>query len=498
MGSNKDLIIKDSFIYSASNYISIFIGFFVSILAKRFLGLSGAGYWALFVVVQTYGMYVGLGIKTALNRELPQAIGAKDSDKVKRLQDVTFSYLLPASLVGIVIIWILSIFISDDPTFRAGMRITGFLILATQLYNLMLTILRARKQFLIVGKLIILNAIFIAIFPLTGAYFFNVIGYAVGMIISTALSFYFAKMWLNIGFSFNLDWSMITRLIKVGSVMLVAGLLFKTFLCIDKIMIGKMLGIEQLGLYAIGLMAVQQIGASPRFFSIVLFPHIQERYGATKNISDLKDMILRPTYIIIRLVPIIIIALIFITECLVYYILPQFSGGLVAMKILVFGYFFMVVREMPSTFIFTINKQNFFIPFYVLLVFLNIGFNYTFIRLGLGIEGVALGTSLAYFCFFAIVFSFAIRHLISYGRLFKLYLEIALFYIYFLLNFLWIDRFVIATQTIYTAILRLLCLGLISLPVLIEVERREAVFSTAFRILKTKVTALADINGWVR
>ena len=40
-----------------------------------------------------------------------------------------------------------------------------------------------------------------------------------------------------------------------------------------------MLGIEQLGLYTIGIMAVQQVGSLPGLFSIVIFPHIQEKYG---------------------------------------------------------------------------------------------------------------------------------------------------------------------------------------------------------------------------
>ncbi|MFH1868830.1 MAG: oligosaccharide flippase family protein [Candidatus Omnitrophota bacterium] len=487
MNSSKDLIIKDSLIYSASSYISIFMGFFISILAKRFLGVVGAGYWALFMIIETYGLYASLGIGKAFLREFPQAIGAKNLDRVKRLQDVTFTCFFCIFPIIIIVIWILSYFILDDPTLRVGMRITAFLIIATQLYNLMLTVLRAKKQITVIGKLIILNTIFIAVFSLAGAYFFNVLGYVAGMVVSTLLSFYFARRYSSISFSFNIDWKMAAGLIRIGSVMLVASILFKTFLSIDKIMIVKMLGVEQLGLYTIGLMVINQIAFMPRFINIVMFPHIQERYGAAKKISEIKEMILRPTYLISRLAPIIIIGLIFVIEPLVHYFISQFKEGLSAMKILAFGYFFMITNEMSSTLLYTINKQNFLIPFYILLTFLNIGFNYLFIRLGWGIEGVALGTSIAYFCFFAIVFSFAIRHFMPWPKLLRLHMEIAAYYLYFLLNFLWIDRFVFIYQPLYTALLRIFCLGLISLPVLIETERREAVFSTAFRILKNKL-----------
>jgi O-antigen/teichoic acid export membrane protein len=63
----------------------------------------------------------------------------------------------------------------------------------------------------------------------------------------TALSFFFAKRWASIRFSLSFDWVHIWNLIKIGLAMFLASILFRTFLNVDKIMIGKILGIEQLG-----------------------------------------------------------------------------------------------------------------------------------------------------------------------------------------------------------------------------------------------------------
>ena len=104
----KHVIIKDTLLYSGANYITIVIGFVVSIFSKRVLGVSGAGCWALLSVILLYGMYISLGIKNALYREVPQCIGAKEVVKAGKIQNVTFSYLIVVSLVGSVVIWILS------------------------------------------------------------------------------------------------------------------------------------------------------------------------------------------------------------------------------------------------------------------------------------------------------------------------------------------------------------------------------------------------------
>jgi O-antigen/teichoic acid export membrane protein len=255
-------------------------------------------------------------------------------------------------------------------------------------------------------------------------------------------------------------------------------------------MIGKMIGIEQLGLYTIGIMAVQQVSSLPKFFNIVVFPHIQEKYGATKNVMDVKDMILKPTYFVSRLMPILIGIIIFLAQPIVIFILPQFKGGLGVMKILVLGYFFMAVNQMSSALLFTIDKQRLLIPLYGIMIAICVGFNYLFVAMGLGIIGVALGTSISYFLFFVVVFTFASSHIMEWRKILRFYLEIMIFYIYFLINILWIDAIINFHDMIITFVAKLSCFLLISIPVLISVQRREKIFSLIFDLFKAKIASL--------
>jgi len=483
----KHTIIKDTLLYSGANYITIIIGFVVSIFSKRVLGVSGAGCWALLSVILLYGMYISLGIKNALYREVPQCIGAKEPVKAEKIQNVTFSYLISVSLAGSAVIWLLSLFFFTDPLLKTGVKIVAVLMFVTQMYNLVLTILRARKQISIASKVVVLNSLFVAVFALPGAYFFNVNGFASGMVVTTALSFYFAKKWANIRFSLEFDLAQIWHLLKIGLAMFLSGILYRTFLNIDKIMIGKMLGLEQLGLYTIGLMAVSQIGSLPRFFSIVIFPHIQEKYGATKDVMEIKSMILKPTYLISRLVPVLLGLIIFLVQPIVLYVLPQFKDGLDVMKILVFGYFFIVVNEMSKTLLFTINKQKLLIPLYGIMLAVSIGLNYLFITLGWGIAGVATATSISYFLFYLVVFTSASNHIMEWRSIVRFHFEIMIFYIYFLMNILWIDAVVNFPNIIATVFLKITCFLLISIPVLIGVQRRERIFSLVFETVKSKI-----------
>ena len=493
----KHIIIKDTLLYSGANYITIIIGIVVSVFSKKILGVSGAGSWALLSVVLLYGTYICLGIKNSLYREVPQCIGAKEVAKAGKIQNVTFSYLIVISLVGSVVIWILSFYLFTDPVLKTGVKIVAVLVFVTQMYNLVLTILRARKQISILSKVVVFNSLFVAVFALPGAYLFNVNGFAAGMVVSTALSFYFSKRWGNIRFSLEFDLVQIWHLLKIGLAMFLSGILYRTFMNIDKIMIGKMLGLEQLGLYTIGIMAVSQIGSLPRFFSIVIFPHIQEKYGVTKDVMEIKNMILKPTYLISRLGPVLLGIIIFLVQLVVLSVLPQFKDGLDVMKILVFGYFFIVVNEMSSTLLFTINKQKLLIPLYGIMVAVSIGMNYLFITFGWGITGVALGTSISYLLFFLVVFTLASNHIMAWRSIVRFHFEIMIFYIYFLMNILWIDAIVNFSNIFTTAFLKITCFLLISIPVLIGVQRREKIFSLVFETVKSKIISLRASGGVV-
>ena len=121
------------------------------------------------------------------------------------------------------------------------------------------------------------------------------------------------------------------------------------------------------------------------------------------------------------------------------------------------------------------------------MVAVSIGLNYLFITLGWRITGVALGTSISYYLFFLVVFTLASSHIMEWRSIVRFHFEIMIFYIYFLINILWIDAIVNFPDIILTAFLKITCFLLISIPVLISVQRRERIFSLIAEVLKSKI-----------
>lgn len=479
--SLKDLVVKDTLKYTVANYTAMAIGIVVSVLIKAILGTAGAGYWAMMKVFGSYAEYSDLGTRDALLREVPQATGAGDAARVKRLEENAFTFTAGASVVSAAVIAAIAAFWIDDPTLRKGLFVMAPLAIATQAYNYFLTLLRTLKKVSELSVLIVANMLFVAAFPPALGWKGGVVGLALGFLLATACSAALAWRVSGVRLSPAFDPREIAGLVKVGLPMVVLSYCLITFLSLDAIFIGRTLGYAALGLYTVALMAVQQVSALGRFAHIIIFPHIQESYGRTGSLDEAKGRFVRVTSALAHYLPAIIGALLVLLPPLVHFVLPRFEGGLNAMRILLAGYFFIAVNEMASSILFTTNRQAKLVPVYVVMVAVAAGLIWGSLRMGWGIEGVAAATAAAYFLFFCAVFGYAFTRILVRAEFLKLFGSI-------LAIFAWFAAVVAAGELLAAqagplrgALLRGAIFAAAFVPLILRFERREGLLRSTFK-----------------
>ncbi len=486
----KKKIIKDTMIYSAANYIAMVIGVLVSFGIKIILGTVGAGYWAILKVVISYGEYSDLGTRNILSRDLPQAVGEGNFKKIALVKDVTFSFSMSMSILSALFVAVFAMLKVHDVTLRYGLVVIALLIILTQGYNYFIVILRAEKKFTELGYLIIQNMLLVAFFPIIGGVCAGLIGLSIGFCIATGLSIILAHRATKSDLNWCIDRIELKRLLKSGMPMVMLSYVLVTFLSMDAIMVGRLISMEDLGLYTIGLMAVQQISRLGRFTSIVIFPHIQERFGDTGSLLDSKDFFIKSTQALICFLPTVIAITAFALEAAVHTFIPQFQGGISSMRILVLGYFFIAINEMSQNILFTINQHSRLVPIYIGLLALGFGLNYLFIKLDYGIDGVAMATSLTYISFFICVFSYAFKKILNWQELISLICKTMVIFVYFVTCFI-ITTFIGVSDHVWlTAFIRIISIVVLLMPLWIPFERKEHLLATALHVLKAKKGAV--------
>jgi len=484
MSEKKIVILRNTFLFSASNYIAIFIGFFVSVLSKRILGIEGTGQWATLMIFLSYGLIVGnFGIEIAITREIPQAKGRGEHQEVDEMINVGFTSSIIIGVAISLVYILVGRFWIKDPIIANGLLVTTALFVITLLYNLNLSILRAKKFISALSKITVINVILVGFFSLLLAYFYGVIGYLIGTILSTLCSFFISSRIGLMQYKWCLNVKKTVKLIIIGLPMLIAGLIQNTFLGLDKIIIASMLGVPALGLYSIALMATQQLTSLPRFFQTVLFPYVQEDYGRSRSLDELRPYFIKAMYIMSRLLPFVIGLVIFFIPAIVIYFLPKFKDGLFAMQVLVCGFYFVILSETNTMFIYTINKQRILPLIYAILLAISAGLNYFVVTHGWGIAGVALASSIAYLILFMVESAYAYLHIMKMKE-FIIYLsKLIAVYICVLLIIFFLNAVVVAENVLLQLILRTLLFCLFYSIILIRLEKKEALFSLFRRAL---------------
>ncbi len=469
----KRQVVKDTLMYTVANYIAMVIGILVGVATKAILGTVGAGYWAVIKVFTSYGEYSDLGTRNAMIREIPRVIGAGKHQEALKTQNSAYAFTLLASFFSSVVIAVIA-WTTQDPVLRKGLLICTALVVATQLYNFSLTLLRTLKKVGALSIVIVVNMVLVGILSIAGAWWKGVLGMAIGVSIATFISAWNAYTFGKMDFRVRWDSAEIGRLIRIGFPMVIISYALVTFLSLDTLMIGKMIGIEAVGLYTIGLMSVQQIGSLGRFSQIILLPHIQERYGQTGSLSHTAAMMIRATRVLAYLVPFLIALVVFFVPVLVYYFLPKFTGGIASMKILVMGYYFVAVNELSASAAFTADKQKQLIPFLGGVIAVAATLNFVFIRLGFGIQGVAAATSISYFLCFVFVFSFAFSQLIPLSQIGKIVSEILILFAYFCICVWVVDAFPLPMLSVlWSACLKFAAFCLFFFPAFYRMEKEE-------------------------
>ena len=141
---------------------------------------------------------------------------------------------------------------------------------------------------------------------------------------------------------------------------------------------------------------------------IVLYPRFQEIYG--RNDSKEEVFVLMTKVLKVLWAPLIVLvaAGIVFAQYLIRAFTPKYIAGITAMKIFICGMYFLALSKSFNHFLITINKQMLVLYICVATVLINLTLNIVFVKMGFGIKGVAIATSISYFIYFLSLFTLSL------------------------------------------------------------------------------------------
>jgi len=386
--------------------------------------------------------------------------------------------------IGLIIV-ALSLRSSLRPEIFWGLFLTAGLLIPQRLNNMLITLLRAYKEFKIASRQMVYSSIVNAVTITFMAYHFKIYGYIMGLCLSYLFNIIYILLKRNFNLQFRLNWVELKPLVFFGVPLLFISLMNVALMSIDRLMVAGFMGLKALGLYSIALLASSYVVTVPNSMSVVIIPNFQEKFGEKENIQDLKKYMSTSADVYCFLMPFIIATAWIFCVPLISLFLPNFTGAGPAVKYLLLGSFFVALRHPYSTFMIAIKKHWTLIPVVAVACVVALMLNWRVITLGYGIAGVAMSVASVKFGLFSAYFILAARYVYTATEARTEYFKVFRKFVFMLSVLLGMDVILPADGVLYKYLLQYTVFLIVYLPSLYQFNIEYEVM----KILKSKLKA---------
>ena len=386
------LLFKEFVLFSFSTVFMQTARFLVALIAAKKLGPATWGIWQLLFLILTYGSFIHLGAINGMNREIPIYKGRGDKKKIGLIREVALGTVLLSSLIAGLVIFIMALLIEAE-AFRAPLKWMPPLLAVYLLHNYLQVYLRSDKLFNYVSmqQLFFAAAFPIVVMPLLIA--FQLPGFIIGHCITIFLTCIFILKTSPVRIKLRFDVSETLRLLRIGFPIMTAGILYALMMTVDRLVISTWLTIQHLGYYSLSIMVIGSLALITTVVGQQIYPRMAESWGRTSNSIELKKWIRIQLLMGVGLTIPFIVAAYFLFPMFVKYYMNAYAPGITAMKISLVSPIFIAIASCYANCLNTIDKQFYVLVILGVAIIINIVLNIILIKLGMGINGVAVATA---------------------------------------------------------------------------------------------------------
>jgi len=381
-------------LFSASTIVYQLSRLAVSLIVARWTGPEQFGIWNALQLVLLYGVIITLGVPNGMNRDVPFLIGQGDLFAAQRIANLSFwLVLLLNTAVGLFMS--MAGLILNQPLSHV-LSAMGILFVTWQVYQYFQLRLKCYMRFRLMSLQQFVFALLLPVFALPLAYEWGVSGFIIGQAIAALWVCLLIVFWDPLKITFYWNWRDFRNLVKSGFPIMVAGLLYGLLVSVDRWVITNFLGMEALGHYTLAILCLGVLSLLPAVVTQQMYPRMAFLFGQTRNKRALLPLITRQSLMGTAVTIPILVVVYVVLPFLVDWYMPAYRPGIEPARILLVGLGFIPLAGGVGNFLNTVGKQGYYLAVQAGAVFINLCLDVLFVKLGWGLNGVALGAAISY------------------------------------------------------------------------------------------------------
>jgi O-antigen/teichoic acid export membrane protein len=309
------------------------------IVIVHYVAPKEMGIWSSVSLALVYSLFVLVGIQNGLSRELPYYLGANNEEMARSLASTTLFYTSIGcilSLVGgtcavAVLLWERR----DSKLIYAVAAMTLMVTFQFYQYYLFLTF-RSKNSFLKLAWVQTWQA-FIMLFTLPLLFLFHYEGMLLRAVLVAGLALYLMHRVRPIVVRPAWSTASFWLLIKTGLPIFATDYVRTVCGTVDKLVLLKYVGVEQVGLYALAVTAAAAFQVLPQSIAHYVYPRMSHHYGRTNNPRVLWGIAYKVTLVVVvAMIPVALVGYL-VLPWAVKALFPKYVAGTHAAQIMLFA-----------------------------------------------------------------------------------------------------------------------------------------------------------------
>lgn len=386
--------------YAASNIFRQLLGVFTAVLRPMLLTPEHYGLWNLLKAIPQYTSYSHLGAREAARYAIPYNQAAGRPDLNEQMENTIYWGALGLNLVPALGIAAFAAFGDFSGPERFGLLAVSVLVMVYWMYEHWLTLLKAYQRFTTIswGNVILPVGNFLT---LALIWAFGVYGLFMSVVASLAAVTLYFRLRHPVRVERSFSMRVYLDLTRTGFPIMALGVVILMLRTVDRFVISSMLGNEFLGYYGIAVMILNFVMNVPVATREVIEPRLMQALDHDEPAAFMDAYFFKPLYTTAFAMPFLLGPVFYLAPPVIEWLLPRYAPGVPATQILCVGGYFLALVYITRGILVARRKQGRAAVIGLLAGVLNVGLSVALVRLGLGIEGVALASSLALAAFYA-------------------------------------------------------------------------------------------------
>lgn len=392
--------------YSGTSLLLRALSLIYAYSKPKFLEPGLLGVWNILNLVPTYGSYLHLGSRNALEFRVPKLLAEGRDDEAAGVIGCVYRATLVGNGIVATALLLLAMFGGFDAMTALGLAALAPAMLLLWYHDQQLAVLKAEQRFEVISNANMLKAATLLSVSIPMVVWLGFTGVCVGYVLTHAVVASYLR-WrspmLRVG---RFDAKVFAGLVREGAPVLafVAGLTLLT--TTDRMVIGWLLGIEAVGFYSVALVAAGFALQVPLSARDMLEPRLMASLADGISADLWREYLLWPLLNAACYFPFIVGGLAFLADEVLALLLPRYLASALPAVVLCGGCYFLVQVQIARGILVANGWQLRVLPFHLASAVVSVALSVAFVRQGWGITGVALASSMA----FAVAMSFILLH----------------------------------------------------------------------------------------